>query len=133
MAEQSSFIGILDQMALDDGELPGPKPRQKRRRGGARKATQGPAGITIGQRILKEQPEQELSTAQREVLSLFAPNGWPISDADLCRLAHAAGIQQTDSGIRTRRAELVDLGYITDSGERETTENGRQAVRWKRS
>lgn len=36
----------------------------------------------------------------------------------------------SESGIRSRRAELVDRGLIKDSGARETLESGRSAVVW---
>lgn len=36
----------------------------------------------------------------------------------------------SESGIRSRRAELVDQGLIKDSGAREKLESGRSAVVW---
>ena len=38
--------------------------------------------------------------------------------------------RQSDSGIRSRRAELVDEGLVIDSGERGITESGRSTVKW---
>lgn len=35
------------------------------------------------------------------------------------------------SGLRTRRAELVALGLVEDSGERSTTETGRACIVWQ--
>lgn len=37
----------------------------------------------------------------------------------------------SESGIRSRRAELVDRGLIKDSGAREKLESGRSAVVWQ--
>lgn len=37
----------------------------------------------------------------------------------------------TDSGLRSRRAELKDAGYVEDSGERGKTETGRACIVWK--
>ncbi len=36
----------------------------------------------------------------------------------------------SESGIRTRRAELVDKGFVVDSGVRSITPFGRQAIVW---
>jgi len=36
----------------------------------------------------------------------------------------------SESGIRTRRAELVEQGLVTDTGKRSTTPFGRQATVW---
>lgn len=35
------------------------------------------------------------------------------------------------SGLRSRRAELVDLGYVFDSGLRATLTTGRKAIVWQ--
>lgn len=39
----------------------------------------------------------------------------------------------SDSGLRTRRSELVDLGLVIDSGMRKQLESGRFAVVWERA
>jgi len=36
----------------------------------------------------------------------------------------------SESGFRTRCAELVDAGLVADSGQRETLASGRKAVCW---
>jgi hypothetical protein len=37
----------------------------------------------------------------------------------------------SDSGVRTRRSELVTLGFIEDSGKRITLPTGRKAIVWR--
>ena len=37
----------------------------------------------------------------------------------------------SESGIRSRRAELVERGMVRDSGRRTTTESGRKAIVWE--
>ncbi len=37
---------------------------------------------------------------------------------------------QSDSGLRTRRSELVALGLVQDTGERTRLPSGRQAIVW---
>jgi len=39
----------------------------------------------------------------------------------------------SESGVRSRRSELVTLGYVKDSGLRKTLPSGRQAIVWKRA
>jgi hypothetical protein len=41
--------------------------------------------------------------------------------------------QVSDSGLRTRRRELVDQGYLKDSGLRQTLPSGRKAILWQRT
>jgi hypothetical protein len=38
---------------------------------------------------------------------------------------------QSESGIRTRRKELVTLGKVADSGYTETLPSGRKSIIWK--
>lgn len=37
----------------------------------------------------------------------------------------------SESGIRSRRAELVDRGLVVDSGRRVKTESGRWSIVWR--
>ena len=39
--------------------------------------------------------------------------------------------QQSPSGLRTRRRDLVDRGVVRDSGERVRLRTGRQAIVWE--
>lgn len=36
----------------------------------------------------------------------------------------------SESGIRSRRAELVAMGWVVDTGERKTTQSGRETIVW---
>ena len=38
---------------------------------------------------------------------------------------------QSPSGVRTRRSELVERGLVQDSGHRERSSSGRQMIVWK--
>jgi len=39
--------------------------------------------------------------------------------------------QQSESGIRTRRRELVDQGVLEDSGEKVVLQSGRKSIVWR--
>jgi hypothetical protein len=39
----------------------------------------------------------------------------------------------SESGIRTRRAELVEKGLVQDTGQRDLTPYGRQSIVWSAS
>lgn len=38
---------------------------------------------------------------------------------------------QSDSGLRTRRSELVEKGIVVDSGKRRRLPSGRQSILWR--
>ena len=47
------------------------------------------------------------------------------------RKAWGDNYHQSDSGIRSRRAELVRKGLIADSGQRVKTASGRNSIVWR--
>lgn len=76
-----------------------------------------------------------LRQRQSAVLSLLREYG-PATHNQLI-MRYIAAIQgghvpiQSESGIRTRCCELVDLGRVVDSGQRVTLCSGRRAIVWK--
>lgn len=76
----------------------------------------------------------DLTRKQEAVLLLLREIG-PTHDQRLVSAyQHTAGKRafpyQSESGIRTRRAELVRKGLVRDTGERATLESGRSAIVW---
>lgn len=74
----------------------------------------------------------DLTGKQRAVLGVFARHGG-MHDEDLL-LAYDVTPdvpRQTDSGLRTRRHELVDAGLLEDSGRKAKTEAGRASIVWQ--
>jgi hypothetical protein len=51
-------------------------------------------------------------------------------DQDVVDLLASGGSQDTDSGVRTRRSELVALGLLRDSGRVRPTKSGRDSIVW---
>lgn len=65
-------------------------------------------------------------TAQRwKVLTTFRQFGL-LTDEDVAGITGLSA-----SSVRPRRGELVELGYVIDSGEERKTKSGRAAVLWR--
>ncbi len=54
-------------------------------------------------------------------------NYGPMTDEELYRHLH---ITISESGCRSRRKELVDLGKVLDTGETRFTKSGRRTIVW---
>lgn len=73
----------------------------------------------------------DTGTIRARILEIIRTEG-PLTDEELLELferRHPA--TASPSGIRTRRKELVDMGYLEDSGQRATTKAGRQTAIWQ--
>lgn len=80
--------------------------------------------------------EDDLRASQRAVLAVLRRYG-PGDFATITKAYDTARYfdpdahpNQSDSGLRTRVAELVDARLVCDSGERVTLPSGRQAIVW---
>lgn len=69
-----------------------------------------------------------VTRGQTIVYSILAGYG-PMTDVEL--LAHIPPHTLSPSGARTRRAELVTLGRVRDTGRRQRLESGRFAIVWE--
>ncbi len=55
----------------------------------------------------------------------------PMTDTDLYQLLTISSrLIVTESGVRSRRAELVQAGLVKDTGERVKLATGRKAIVW---
>lgn len=72
---------------------------------------------------------EDLRESQAEVLLLLLDRG-PATDPEILDQAGRAGFQQSPSGLRTRRSELVERGLVEDTGERRETRFGNEATVW---
>jgi hypothetical protein len=55
----------------------------------------------------------------------------PMTDTDLYQLLTTSSrLIVTESGVRSRRAELVQAGLVRDTGERVKLATGRRAIVW---
>jgi hypothetical protein len=82
-----------------------------------------------------EDVSSRLRESQAAVLVVLALNG-PSTDQELTAKYHqlaAAGAvpPQSESGIRSRRAELVRIGTVRDTGLRDRTRSGRRTIVWE--
>jgi hypothetical protein len=69
-----------------------------------------------------------IAASQAEVLVLFREFG-PMTDEE-ARQSYGEGGRQSESGLRSRRAELVRMGLLEDSGRRWPGRTGRQMIVW---
>ena len=71
---------------------------------------------------------KELTEKQKSVLAVLKQYG-PATDGELRQ--KFPPYTQSDSGLRTRRSELVNRGLVRDSGERRRLASGRMAIVWE--
>lgn len=58
----------------------------------------------------------------------------PMTDRDLYALLFTSSrLIVTESGVRSRRAELVQAGLVKDTGARQKLNTGRNAIVWGRA
>ena len=70
---------------------------------------------------------EALRASQAQVLDILRQHG-PMTDKGIYRYIDD---EQSVSGARTRRSELVDAGLVRDSGARALTATGRKTIVWE--
>lgn len=77
---------------------------------------------------------QNISRVQTVILLLLWTRG-PMTDPQIAesyyeQVASGAAPPHSESGLRTRRKELVDSGYLSATGEKRKLDSGRYANVW---
>lgn len=78
---------------------------------------------------------KNLTATQEVIMEIFRKTAVALTDESLVLLyyrerAHGAPYS-SESGIRSRRAELTQIGKLRDSGNRSKTITGRNAILWE--
>jgi hypothetical protein len=73
---------------------------------------------------------KNLTQTQNWILHAFKTYGG-MDDEELIVQYRSFGVLCSESGIRTRRAELVVAGKLRDSGKRGRTRSGRKSIIWE--
>lgn len=76
------------------------------------------------------QSVRNVTDTHKRIMALFSRFG-PMTDSDLWEMwvvNHQPTISQ--SGLRSRRSELVASGHVVDTGERTKLASGRRAIVW---
>ncbi len=73
---------------------------------------------------------EDARESQRNILAIIKESG-PIADNDIHVCLELNDTPQSTSGARTRRSELVEMGFVEDSGERSLTPAGRNTILWR--
>lgn len=75
---------------------------------------------------------KNITETQRAILKVLVK---PATDVDLVRLYKKvpSAPRASESGIRSRRSELVELGLVKDTGFRQQLESGRYAILWRKA
>lgn len=75
-----------------------------------------------------------INAVQSTILMILWHRG-PLTDPQIAehyyqRVAHGSAPMASESGLRTRRKELVDSGHIVATGEKRKLDSGRYAQVW---
>lgn len=74
--------------------------------------------------------QEAVRVTQQKILELLADG--PMSDTEIAKryAQHPDWPRQSPSGLRTRRAELVDDGRVRDTGQKVRLPSGRMSIVW---
>ena len=78
-----------------------------------------------------EKSVSKLADSYRIILDIFRNHGPMNDEALIATWRKQASKLASDSGIRSRRSELVATGLIVDSGERQKMQSGRDSIVWR--
>lgn len=73
---------------------------------------------------------EDITVVQSALLEILREHG-PLTDEEIARALVEYRFHVSPSGARTRRAELVVLGRVRDSGKRGKTASGRTCIVWE--
>jgi hypothetical protein len=77
----------------------------------------------------RSQSEIKMTEVRTAIHQLLWAHRDGLTDAQIAALYQ--GPRASASGLRTRRAELVAVGMVEDSGQRALTESNRKAIIWR--
>lgn len=78
-----------------------------------------------------EKSVSRLAESYRIILDILREHGAMNDETLIATWRKQSSKPASDSGIRSRRSELVATGLIVDSGERQKMQSGRDSIVWR--
>lgn len=129
LADQSGMDALLIQLVLKDFEYQAPQTPMAEIKVSAREIVRRNDPGTSWESAwgVASEKRQRLFRGIYKLLSVLGPQ----TDDEILDHYEKSGAPFSESGLRTRRAELVKAGWIRDSGNKRASRHGGPSIVWE--